>query len=323
MESLAELVNSNDTVDDDENQRCYLDIVSYNMHGFNQGISTVRDMTMLFKCPIFLLQEHWLTPFNLYRFNDNLPDYLCFGSSAMGSCIESGVVRGRPYGGVMTLVHKSLQKCTQIVCSDERFVIVIVGDVLIVNVYLPCSGSENRLFTYQEVLDNITLWIDQYPDKDVIFGGDLNLNLENRDVFCDMINQFVSNNRLIRCDHLFFGAYYSTYYNDSLNRYSTIDYLFTRNCEMVRNYNVIDPVLNLSDHRPVVIRYNCVVAKDSCCSNSNANSDINKSKTSFLRWDRANLAYYRELTRVQLTPVWHDLCSVDVLSDADVIDVFL
>ena len=70
--------------------------------------------------------------------------------------------------------------------------------MLIVNVYLPCSGSENRLFTY------ITLWIDQYPDKDVIFGGDLNINLENRDVFCDMINQFVSNNRLIRCDHLFF-----------------------------------------------------------------------------------------------------------------------
>ena len=73
---------------------------------------------------------------------------------------------------------------------------------------------------------------------------------------------------------------------------------------MVTNYNVIIPVLNLSDHRPVVItsRRNCVVAKDSCCSNANASSDINKinkSKTSFLRWDRANLAYYRELTRVQ------------------------
>jgi len=26
------------------------------------------------------------------------------------------------------------------------------------------------------------------------------------------------------------GAYYSKYYNDSFNRYSTIDYLFTRNC---------------------------------------------------------------------------------------------
>ena len=75
---------------------------------------------------------------------------------------------------------------------------------------------------------------------------------------------------IIRCDHLFFGVHYSTYYNDSLNCYSTIDYLFTRNCETVANYNVIDPVLNLSDHRPVVIRCNCVVAEDRCCSKSNA-----------------------------------------------------
>jgi len=28
----------------------------------------------------------------------------------MNSCIKSGVVRGRPFGGVMTLVHNSLQK---------------------------------------------------------------------------------------------------------------------------------------------------------------------------------------------------------------------
>ena len=108
-----------------------------------------------------------------------------------------------------------------------------------------------------------------------------------------------------------FGAYYSTYYNDSLNCYSTIDYLFTRNCEMVANYNVTDPVLNLSDHRPEVIRCNCVVAED-----------INKSKTSFLRWDLANLAYYRELTRVQLASICCDLCTIDTLLDADMTDAF-
>jgi len=49
MESLAEPVIFSDTVDDSDNQRYNLDIVSYNMHGFNQGILTVRDMSMLFK----------------------------------------------------------------------------------------------------------------------------------------------------------------------------------------------------------------------------------------------------------------------------------
>ena len=86
-----------------------------------------------------------------------------------------------------------------------RFVIVIVGNLLIVNVYSPCAGSDNRLFIYQEVFENIMLWIDQYPDKDVIFGGDFNVNLESRDVFCDLVNQFVLNNGYVRCNHLFWG----------------------------------------------------------------------------------------------------------------------
>ena len=98
--------------------------------------------------------------------------------------------------------------------------------------------------------------------------------------------------------------------------------LKTLNVQPAANYNVIDLFLNLSDHRPVVIRCNCVVAKDRCCSCSNANSDINKCKTSFLRWDRANLAYYRELTRVQLAPIWRDLCGIDTFLDADMIDAF-
>ena len=39
--------------------------MSYNMHGLNQGCSTVRDFR---DCvDIFMLQEHWQTPANMYR----------------------------------------------------------------------------------------------------------------------------------------------------------------------------------------------------------------------------------------------------------------
>jgi len=121
-----------------------LHIISYNMHGFNQGVHTVRDMMLGQNIDIFLLQEHWLTPFNFYKFNDNFTDNLCFGSSAMGSDVESGVLRGRPYGGVMTLVSNKLLQCSQIVCSDDRYVIVLVGNLLIINIYMPCVGTTNR-----------------------------------------------------------------------------------------------------------------------------------------------------------------------------------
>jgi len=38
---------------------------------------------------IFLLQEHWLTPANLFKFDKYFSDYLSFGSSAMASCVEA------------------------------------------------------------------------------------------------------------------------------------------------------------------------------------------------------------------------------------------
>ena len=34
---------------------------------------------------IFLLQEHWLTPANLFKFDKYFSDYLSFGSSAMAT----------------------------------------------------------------------------------------------------------------------------------------------------------------------------------------------------------------------------------------------
>jgi len=73
-------------------------IVSYNMHGYNQGSSTVRDLSLSIEPHIFLLQEHWLTPANLYKLEENFPQYLCAGTSAMRSSVESGVLYGRPFG---------------------------------------------------------------------------------------------------------------------------------------------------------------------------------------------------------------------------------
>ena len=121
-------------------------IYSYNMHGFNQGCQTVRDLTLACNTSvdILLLQEHWLTPANLSKFEENFPMFMPFGSSAMRACVESGVLRGRPFGGVMTLVHKKWLKCTELVCATDRYVVVLVGNLLIANVYMPCAGSPNR-----------------------------------------------------------------------------------------------------------------------------------------------------------------------------------
>ena len=67
-----------------------LKVVSYNMHGFMQGFSVLEDFTKTDNKPdVFLLQEHWLAPANLDRFDKYFPDYFSFGCSAMAVSIRS------------------------------------------------------------------------------------------------------------------------------------------------------------------------------------------------------------------------------------------
>jgi len=62
----------------------------------------------------------------------------------MSSAVEAGVLRGRPFGGVITLISRKLQNYTKVVCTGERYVIVLVGNLLICNVYFPCSDTRDR-----------------------------------------------------------------------------------------------------------------------------------------------------------------------------------
>ena len=58
-------------------------VVSYNMHGYNQGSCLSRDVICSRAPDVIRLQEHWLTPHNMSRFDKDFPEYHLFGSSAM------------------------------------------------------------------------------------------------------------------------------------------------------------------------------------------------------------------------------------------------
>ena len=80
---------------------------------------------------------------------------MCFGSSALASVVESGIMRGRPFGGLMMLVKKSLIHSTEIVCAADRYVIIVVGNLLLVNLYLPCNGTADRIYICEDVFNVI------------------------------------------------------------------------------------------------------------------------------------------------------------------------
>jgi hypothetical protein len=78
---------------------------------------TVRDLMLVKRPDIFMLQEHWLIPYNLSRLEEKFPNYMYFGSSALASCIESGIglMRGRPFSALMMLVKKVMKLYVQLI----------------------------------------------------------------------------------------------------------------------------------------------------------------------------------------------------------------
>lgn len=85
-----------------------LKIVSVNKHGFNQGCVGIDELINNCAPDIFLIQERWLTPANLRKF-DVFSRCSAFGCSVMPDTIDSGLLRGRPFGGVSILINNNIR----------------------------------------------------------------------------------------------------------------------------------------------------------------------------------------------------------------------
>ena len=255
-------------LNDDSVDTSLMSVVSYNMHGFYQGLSVMQDLTVNVndRPDIFLLQEHWLTPANLHKFDDYFSDYFSFGSSAMSKCVQSGVLMGRPFGGVISLVNKKLQHVTETVCCHERYTVIKVLNYLIVNVYLPCVGTVDRLLICSDIFADLQSWCDKYNLCEVIVAGDFNctLAMSGADKVSDCVMGFVLANSLTRCDSLFPSRVAATYINHALNQQSYIDYVFTSNSAAVRKFEVLDPDVKQSYIVPVPKIKNCRTKAMSC-----------------------------------------------------------
>ena len=281
-----------------------LRIISYNMHGFNQGSHTLRDIIFELKPEICMLQEHWLTPANLPKLDDSFPQYLCFGTSAMCSAVESGILYGRPFGGVAILVSKQLVSYAQLVFASDRYVIATVGDMLVVNVYLPCVGTDNRLFIVEETLCSISDWLSKYTDRPVLLGGDFNVDLDKTNPVSDLINNFCVDNSFHRCDLLqATGSKRCTYFNEAMGYGSTIDYFLVSNSDVASDFEILDNFMNLSDHLPLSVNCACNI------SNCNVVDPVETDNMSVfsLRWDHANLSLYRDATECYLPLILQEL----------------
>ena len=135
--------------------------------------------------------------------------------------------------------------------------------MVIINVYFPCVGTNDRLSICDELVNSLLPWLDKYSSRNIVIGGDFNTDLDVTNPISDLINQFTADCDFSRCDRLFdAGSKLSTYCNEALNHYSTIDFFLTSDASIIKAFDVMDLDCNFSDHRPINIICHCAVSRD-------------------------------------------------------------
>jgi len=121
---------------------------SYNLFGFDQGWSLLVDLCRTQN--FIAVQELW-SDFNVDKIINFHNDFAVIARSAMSQKIQSGFLRGRPFGGLAILARKSVINSFTVVgvdcncrCLAALAKLVTGHTVRIINVYLPCSDSSQE-----------------------------------------------------------------------------------------------------------------------------------------------------------------------------------
>ena len=63
-------------------------VLSYNMHGLNQGRSLLSDLCSKEDAQVIFVQEHWQTPANMFKILNFSSKYVGYGVSAMDTVVR-------------------------------------------------------------------------------------------------------------------------------------------------------------------------------------------------------------------------------------------
>ena len=210
-------------------------------------------------------------------------NYTGYGISALKTTVGKSILRGRPFGGVATLVHNKLARLVSCIACCERYVILTINNYLFINMYLPCSsvtGNSIIELLLTEVLNIVKL----FPDHTIIVGGDMNISLLDDSIGARIIHKFRNECKLTLCNDVIKLNSEFTYYHDTQKHYSIIDFFMMSSAAIANNeilvHRVIDDLVNLSDHLPIIISLvdNSGLLGDAVNSNISSDDSSNKIK---------------------------------------------
>ena len=143
----------------------------------------------------------WSTCFNKTKNFSN--DFTSFGISAMEDRGESDVLFGRPYGGACILLNNRYVRCVKFVFCAERFAVLQLKSVVLVNLYMPCktkrlTSSTLADISVEDVLDEVSSCLTTLDYEYLVIGGDFDVDLRSENASNRKVFDFVTDHDFIR-----------------------------------------------------------------------------------------------------------------------------
>jgi len=193
------------------------------------------------------------------------------------------------------LIRDTIVTNVTLVKSASRYIILQFNGILLINVYLPCSGFDNWEDEYADCLASIINDISKLQFTHIIFGGDLNVDFMNKhmtraysSVTYSCIEDFAQSLQMKFVDNKIPP---DSGYTFRVQAHVSATWLCQIHCIIVVAVSIIDSSINLSDH--------CAVSMDVCVpyqhllSNGSADSSTepqSKRQLTF-RWDKGDIFY--------------------------------
>ena len=217
---------------------------------------------------IIFLQETWLTFEELSMLKSVHADFYADGVTAMDT--SSGLLLGRPFGGIAILWRKSIGDCMQIhKYNDSRVMAIEYNNgnrkLLAVNIYMPCDDRSTNSANYDEFIKYLGMMHAIIHDCDissVYIIGDWNAGFNGNSVFGKELSSFCLEHDYVLSDIDHLGALSGsfTFVSEAHGTTSWIDHCLCTTQAHASLVGVnIDYGMQSSDHLTLIIVQTCLV----------------------------------------------------------------
>ena len=238
-------------------------IGSHNLHQFKTS-AEYHKSCIKSHGGIWFGQELWLSEKQLPQLHQLDAQFVA--RSGMEEAVASGVLRGRPFGGVSIAWSPDLNHVISPLPNYKHKRVVAVElatsdkNIILMSAYFPFYDTNNRatyMAEYTDTISMIEIIINDHPHHLFIVGGDLNCELNGGSPFDRLWAEFSSKNRFAYCNHLFSSPGY-TYHHLSLGHKKMNDHFFVSQELIDHNqchgFKILDEGQNPSDHLPITMK---------------------------------------------------------------------